>query len=133
MLYFKGCKVLEIGSGSGYVCALLFELGCDVVGVEIVPSLVSFAKKNLKKVKIVLGDGSVGFVEDSPYDRILYSCACPSVPKVVLDQLGDDGLLVVPVGKTVQEMVRIRKNGAREELGKFVFVPLRGEKGLKRD
>ena len=131
---FKGCKVLEIGSGSGYVCALLSELGCNVVGVEVDSALVSFSKKNLrgyKNVKIVLGDGSVGYSEDSPYDRILYSCACPSIPEVVLKQLKRDGVLVAPVGSGVQKLVRIRE-GKREVLGDFVFVPLKGELGFKK-
>ena len=131
---FKGCKVLEIGSGSGYVCALLSELGCNVVGVEVDSALVSFSKKNLrgyKNVKIVLGDGSVGYAEGSPYDRILYSCACPKIPEVVLKQLKRDGVLVAPVGSGVQKLVRISKR-KREVFGDFVFVPLKGELGFKK-
>ena len=131
---FKGCKVLEIGSGSGYVCALLSELGCNVVGVEVDSALVSFSKKNLrgyKNVKIVLGDGSVGYSEKGLYDRILYSCACPKIPEVVLKQLRVDGVLVAPVGSGVQKLVRISK-GKREVFGDFVFVPLKGELGFKK-
>lgn len=141
----RGLKILEIGTGSGYNAALLAELvgsEGEVVTIERIPKLVKFARENIKKagyssrVKIVHGDGTLGYPPRSTkpmYDRIIVTAAAPKVPKYLLLQLKDDGILLVPIGPPgYQELTRItkRKGGIHEErLGGCVFVPLVGEDG----
>jgi protein-L-isoaspartate(D-aspartate) O-methyltransferase len=137
----KGLKVLEIGAGSGYNTALLAEIVGqeDVITVERLPDLVAFARMNLKRknydVKIVEGDGSMGYSENAPYDRIISTAAAPKIPQAWKEQLSDLGLIVSPVGGRhfYQELAVARKNSKGEfnELhhGGCVFVPLVGEQG----
>lgn len=131
-------KVLEIGSGSGYVAALLSALGCSVTGLEIVPELAiraarAIEKSGLQDVKIHAADGSGGWEEDAPYDRILISAACPEVPRHLFWQLKKGGILVAPVGLIEQRMIVCRKKGEKdiveEDHGAYVFVPLTGRFG----
>jgi protein-L-isoaspartate(D-aspartate) O-methyltransferase len=133
-------KVLEIGAGSGYVCALLAELGCAVTGIEIVPELAVQASRILTKlgyadrVSIHAGDGSGGWEEDAPYDRILISAGAPDVPRHLFWQMKPRGILVVPVGRVEQRMLVCRKkNGevTEEDHGAFLFVPLTGKWGVE--
>ncbi len=141
----KGFKVLEVGSGCGYVTALLSELvGLEgkVFGMEIVPELVEISKKNLEKqgvknVSIIQGDGSKGLQEKAPFERILISSASPFIPKPLLEQLSEKGICVAPIGdESSQEMISIikSKNELIQEkypFSAFVFVPLKGEHGFK--
>ncbi len=130
-------KVLEIGSGSGYVCALLSALGCEVIGVELVPELAIRAGKALEKVglsenvSIHAADGSRGWEDSAPYARILVSAACPDVPRHIFPQLKDGGVLVAPVGHVEQRMIVCRKKDedqiTEEDHGAYVFVPMRGK------
>lgn len=133
-------KVLEIGAGSGYVCALLAELGCSVTGIEIVPELAVHAARVLAKlgygdrVGIHAGDGSAGWEEAAPYDRILVSAATPDVPRHLFWQMKSRGVLVAPVGRVEQRMlVCKKKNGevTEEDHGAFLFVPLTGKWGVE--
>lgn len=136
-----GQKVLEIGAGSGYNAALLGVLvgtKGKVVSTEIIPELVQFAKKNLKSagmtnVTVVKRDGSKGYAKEAPYDRIICTAAAPRIPKVLVDQLEDNGILLIPVGSGyLQKMIRARKAKGKletENLGDYVFVPLTGEYG----
>lgn len=138
-----GMKILEIGAGSGYNAALLSVLAGEkgkVVTTEIVPELVRFAKNNLKKagfsnVKVVHCDGSKGYAKEAPYDRIVCTAGAPKIPQVLVDQLKEGGVLLVPVGFALgQHMIRGIKAGGRletEDLGEFIFVPLRGKFGIK--
>ena len=138
-----GMRVLEIGTGSGYQAALL---AC-IVGsrgriftTEIIPELVSLARKNLARAKIrnvhiLQVDGSEGYAKEAPYDRIIFTAATPKVPLHLLPQLKDGGILLAPVGSIFgQHMIRVRKlaGGKREEenLGEYIFVPLRGKGGF---
>lgn len=132
----KGMKILEIGAGSGYNSALMSRLVGGkgrIYTLEIVPELAEFARKNLKKerignVKAILWDGSLGYSEEAPYDRIIVTAACAFVPEKLLEQLKTNGILVAPVGEYEQEIVKIvkRKNRLeRESFGYFRFVPLR--------
>jgi protein-L-isoaspartate(D-aspartate) O-methyltransferase len=138
----EGMKVLEVGTGSGYNTALLAEIVGqeNVVTVERVPELVKFARENLEKsgydkIKIVEGDGSLGYADDAPYDRILATAAGPKLPRQWIDQIKPMGLVIAPVGGRhfYQELIVARKSsdGRVNELkhGSCVFVPLVGEEG----
>jgi len=136
----EGQKILEIGSGSGWQTAILACLVGDgmIYSVERHPELAEFAKKNLKKlgisnVKIILGDGSFGFPEASPFDRIIITAACKKVPDSLLEQLSINGLLIAPVGGYPQSMVLLKKTSKeiieiKNQPG-YVFVPFLGKKG----
>lgn len=134
----KTDKVLEIGAGSGYNAALMSKLCKKIYTVEIVPELVHFARENIKRLKIknvevAGGDGSIGLKEKAPYDKIMVTAGCPSIPKPLIDQLKEGGILVAPVGsKWEQEMIKAKKVKGelkKENLGYFVFVPLLGKHG----
>jgi protein-L-isoaspartate(D-aspartate) O-methyltransferase len=144
----KGQDILEIGCGSGYHAAVVAEVVAQrteerrghVYSIEIVPELASTARGKLRRaryeewVTVIQGDGSVGYAEHAPYDRILVTAAAPSIPRPLIEQLKDGGFLVIPVGDRYyfQELVRLRKAGGqlvRESLGGVAFVPLRGEHG----
>ncbi|MBI2139865.1 protein-L-isoaspartate(D-aspartate) O-methyltransferase [Candidatus Woesearchaeota archaeon] len=138
-----GQKVLEIGAGSGWQAGILGKMAGrtgKVISAEIIPSLAEAARENLKKAKIknvlvVLGDGSKGFSEEAPFDRIMVTAACPEIPQPLIGQLNVGGILVAPVGKlgAAQTMEKLRKTKhgvKREELGEYLFVPMRGEWGF---
>lgn len=131
-------KVLEIGTGSGYAAALLAEIAEEVYTVEKIEKLASKAKKVLLKlnytnVEVNIGDGSLGWEENAPYDAILVSAAAPYVPEKLIEQLKNKGRLIIPVGKKrgIQQLKLIRKNyrgKIKEEKLEYVrFVPLLGE------
>lgn len=141
----KGIRVLEIGAGSGYQAALIgYIVGIKgkVFTAEIVPQLADFARKNLKKagiknVTVLNIDGSNGYAKEMPYDRIIFTAATPETPKHLLLQLKKGGILLAPVGPLYnQQLLKIKKRDAAgkkidiENLGDFIFVPLRGEKGV---
>ena len=138
-------NVLEVGSGCGYVLALLAETVGNkgrVTGIEFVKELADNARKNLdalgyKNVNLIHGDGSKGLPDKAPFDRILLSCAAPFFPKPLFDQLAENGIGVAPVGDPFsQEMLRIKKvrgHILKETLpgSLYAFVPLRGEHGFR--
>ena len=138
-LGLKGAeKVLEVGTGSGYTAAVLSELGAEVFSVEIVEELALKTRTILsslgyRSVSILVGDGTLGWEEHSPYDGVVISAAAPGIPRPLLEQLKIPGYLVFPMGeKELQTLVRIRKDktGIREEyLGECLFVKLRGKYG----
>lgn len=130
--------VLEIGAGSGYNAALLSKLAKKVYTIEFLKPLADFAKKNLascgiKNVVVIHGDGGTGYPKAAPFDKIIITAACPSVPPQLFEQLKEGGIHVAPLGQTgVQEMFTFKKikgTISRELLGLFQFVPLRGEYG----
>jgi len=131
----EGQKVLEIGSGSGWQSAILAKIvgNGKIFTIERHSKLASFAKKNLerlgiKNVKIILGDGRLGLIEESPFDRIMITAACKEVPPALLDQLSLGGLLIAPVGENIQSLILLRKTpeGIAEIKNQkgYVFVPL---------
>jgi len=128
-------KVLEIGTGSGYQTAVLSLLAAHVVSVERIPPLAERAKELLGElgygnVEIHVGGEVLGWAPSAPYDAIIVTAASPEVPRELLEQLGQGGRLVIPVGsRDLQELVRIVKTpeGAlRHNLGPCRFVPLLG-------
>ena len=136
----EGQKILEIGSGSGWQCAILsFLIGYGkVFSIDRHPELVKFAKENLDKlgiqnVDVILGDGSLGLSRESPFDRIIITAACKKVPPPLFEQLSLDGLLIAPVGEYPQSLIVYKKTSQGIEEIKnqpgFVFVPLLGKYG----
>jgi protein-L-isoaspartate(D-aspartate) O-methyltransferase len=137
-----GDRILEIGAGSGYQAAILAELASEVITIERIPSVASQARRNLaaagsRKVDVVLGDGTLGYLPKSPYQGILVTAGTPEVPQPLVDQLADRGRLVAPVGPHgVQELLRLVREGEKvrqESHGGVVFVPLIGEHGWRED
>jgi len=136
-----GEKVLEIGTGSGYQSAILAEIGCEVYSVERIESLAKKAENILRKlgynVKIKIGDGTLGWEEYSPYDRIIVTAAGPKIPDTLLFQLSEkEGRLIMPVGdRFFQDLLLVIKRGKEIEkinLGGCQFVPLIGKEGWEK-
>jgi len=128
----KEYKILEVGTGSGYQAAILSLLAKKVITTEIRKELYNFAKNNLENytnVKVIHTDGSKGFIEESPYDRIIVTASAKGVPQPLTDQLKINGIMVIPVG---EKMFRIIKTGEKETIkefmGYYAFVPLRESK-----
>ncbi len=142
MLKWLNCrkkdKVLEIGAGSGYNAALLSKLCKKVITIEYNPDLAEYARKNIEKagiknVEVICGDGSVGYKEEAPYDKIIVTCACPQIEPEWLSQLNEEGVILAPVGYFQQDMIKITKKEGKyykKNLGKFMFVPMKGKKGF---
>ena len=131
-------KVLEVGAGSGYCGAIIAKLAKKVITTEIIKDLKEFAEKNLKKakiknIKVVHYDGSKGYEKEAPYDKIIVTAACKTMPEPLIKQLKENGIIIAPVGGFLsQKMIKgIKKNGKLEthSLGYFTFVPLTGEYG----
>ncbi|MEI6292135.1 MAG: protein-L-isoaspartate(D-aspartate) O-methyltransferase [Methanomicrobiales archaeon] len=131
-------RVLEIGTGSGYQAAILSKLSRTVVTVERLPEIAAKAKDLMRRlgifnVNVVVEDGTLGYLPDAPYDRIIITAASPDIPAPLIDQLADEGKLVAPVGsRDLQQLVRITKQRdriSRENFGGVVFVPLLGRHG----
>ncbi len=139
-----GDRVLEVGTGSGYEAALLAEVVGNkghVWTIEIIPELAQVASKKLRslgyadRITVVVGDGSKGFREGAPYDKVIVSAACPEVPPPLTEQLAVKGRLVIPVGSEHMQVLKIIE---KVDEGRYkvkdsvpcVFVPLRGEYGF---
>ena len=125
--------VLEVGTGSGYVAALLAELTRHVFTIERHRALARNAKEVLVRlgytnVEVVLGDGSAGLSSEAPFDAILVSAAASSIPAALSRQLAEGGRMVVPVGSTdLQELKLVRKESGQEVVSTLEgcrFVPL---------
>ena len=127
-------RLLEIGTGSGYQAAVLSLLAREVFSIEIIAELGRGAKDRLtrlgyRNVHVRIGDGYAGWPEIAPFDRILLTAAPTGVPRVLLDELSDNGILVAPVGKEhgAQTLYRFRKRAGsieKEDLGGVRFVPM---------
>jgi len=126
-------KVLEVGTGSGYVTALLAELAQQVFSIERHPALAEGAREVLAELgynnaRVVTGDGALGFPACAPYDAILVSAAAPDLPSALLTQLSDSGRMIVPVGASDSQQLQFIRavNGQQVvSLREHVrFVPL---------
>ena len=128
-----GDRVLEIGTGSGYVTALLGELAGMVVSIERHGSLANSSRELLagmgyRNVSVVIGDGTQGVPQYAPYDAIIVSAAAPDVPQALLDQLAEGGRMVIPVGRDDFQQLRLirRESGQPRTVLRDLcrFVPL---------
>ena len=127
-------KVLEIGTGSGYQAAVLARLCRRLYTIERHPPLLDQAEDRLKRLGLVnitalTGDGTLGWPEQAPFERIVVTAAAADVPEILLGQLAEGGIMVLPVGldEKDQHLIRVRRteNGAEtEDLGATRFVPL---------
>ena len=129
-------KVLEIGTGSGYQTAILAELAREVYSIERFESLALAAKTILEELgysnlKIRVGDGTLGWREGSPFDRIIITAASPRIPLPLTEQLGEGGKLILPLGNTFSQMLTLvsKEEGRLEstDICGCVFVPLVGK------
>lgn len=133
-----GEKVLEVGTGSGYQAAILAELTKEVYTIEIIEALASSAKNLLlqlgyQNIHVKAGDGYLGWPEVAPFDAIIVTCAPDHIPKPLLEQLKEEGRMVVPVGAYSQELKKIVKRSGRIETSDIIpviFVPMTRE-GVK--
>ncbi len=131
-------KVLEVGTGSGYVTALLADLAAQVFSIERHESLATEAKELLARmgytnVKVIVGDGSQGFAEGAPYDRIIVSAAAPEVPPDLIAQLAEGGRMILPVGSGESQQLQLihMRNGEPQRVLREPcrFVPLVSARG----
>ncbi len=131
-------RVLEIGTGSGYQTVLLAELCRQVYSIERITTLSNrarriFYKLGYSNIILRIGDGTLGWPEEAPFDAILVTAGSPQIPRPYMDQLSEGGTLVIPRGNEAsQDLVRIRKkNGKFQEeiLSECRFVKLYGEHG----
>jgi protein-L-isoaspartate(D-aspartate) O-methyltransferase len=136
----KGDKVLEIGTGSGYQAAILNHLGAKVYSVERVPSLAEKASETLHSlgydVEVKAGDGTLGWEENSPYDRIIVTAAAPVICSPWIEQLKIGGKIVLPLGMPLHQELTVVKKVNEGDVEKSVvcgcvFVPLIGKYGYK--
>ena len=135
------CAVLEIGTGSGYQTAVLAELARRVYSVERLPKLAVQAETLLASlhyhnVVIHAGDGTLGWPEHAPYDRILVTAGAPAVPEALITQLAEGGKLIIPVGTRISQTLHIiTKQQGRlhtETACPCVFVKLIGQEGWEQ-
>ncbi|MBU1039356.1 protein-L-isoaspartate(D-aspartate) O-methyltransferase [Patescibacteria group bacterium] len=131
----KGMKILEVGSGSGFVTALLATLvgpQGKIISLEIISTLVEQAKQNLSfynyaNVNLLAADGSGGYKKEAPYDRIILSAAAQELKEELLEQLSDTGRLVAPVGRHEHSLLvwqRQKNKIIKKIYPGFIFVPL---------
>jgi len=132
-------KVLEIGTGSGYQAAVLAELTKEVYSIEIIEQLACTAQERLQtmgytNVRVKFGDGFFGWPQHAPYDAIIVTCATPTIPEHLVEQLGEGGRMILPLGDKpfVQSLTLVTKQAGkidRQLITDVVFVPMTGEIG----
>ncbi len=131
-------KILEIGTGSGYQTAILAELGGQVLTIEGLPSLAQSAERRLtelgyRNIKFYIGDGTIGRRSEAPFDRIIATGSVPRLPPSLCQQMGEEGIMVIPVGERFsQKLLRVSNAGKsvkQQVLCQCSFVPLVGKEG----
>ena len=131
-------RILEVGTGSGYQAAVLAELATEVITIERHARLADRARAilanlRLTNVRVVVGDGSLGYPDAQPYDGIIVTAAAPQVPQALRDQLAPGGRLVIPVGRSGYQQLtvetRLASGFSTEVRDGCVFVPLIGQQG----
>ena len=131
-------KVLEVGTGSGYLTSLLAELAAQVYSVERHAALADAARDLLARmgysnVRVIVGDGRQGYIEGASYDAIIVSAAASDVPRALLEQLGEGGRMIIPVGPADSQqlqLIRMVNGQPRTSLHELCrFVPLVAEEG----
>ncbi|HVJ71691.1 MAG TPA: protein-L-isoaspartate(D-aspartate) O-methyltransferase [Sphingomicrobium sp.] len=136
-----GGKILEVGGGSGYAAAVMGQIADEVIAVERHRELVELAQLRMRRlgysnVRIVEGDGTLGWPEEAPFDAIVAAASGSHVPQSWIDQLKPGGRIVMPIGRPhqVQTLVKVTKNDdgslGHEDLGGVRFVPLIGAEGF---
>lgn len=143
LLQLKGGeKVLEIGTGSGYQAAVLAELSREVFTIERVAALAKRAEERFQSlgynnIQVRVGDGTLGWPEKSPFDRVVITAGSPRIPQPVIEQLSDEGIIVAPIGDCFSQQLTIikkSKGALSEQLHTpCMFVPLIGEYGWGKD
>lgn len=137
----QGLKILEIGTGSGYQAAILYEMGCNVYSIERNLELHHRTTKLFDKLGIRVhakyGDGTIGWTEFAPYDGIIVTAGSPSIPLKLKEQLAVGGRMVIPVGDKVSQklylIIKISEDKFDiETIPEFTFVPLIGREGWKK-
>ncbi len=124
----KGSKVLEIGTGTGYHSAILSQLAFQVFSMEIDPDVARTARANLERfgarnVHVKVGDGYQGWPQEAPFDAIILTAAPPRIPHPLIDQLRRGGVMVVPVGTAIQQLIVLTKTNRGIE--KRTTVPVK--------
>lgn len=130
-----GEKILEIGTGMGYQTAVLAEIGSEVYSVERIPELKKRAEQiyerlGIENARLKTGDGTKGWPEHAPFDRIIVAAAAEMVPEMLKEQLASGGIMIIPVGRHQfgQQLYRIRRNSEHsfttDPLDYVAFVPL---------
>jgi protein-L-isoaspartate(D-aspartate) O-methyltransferase len=122
-------RALEVGTGSGYQAAILAEIVSKVYSIEIIPELASESAERLKKmgyknIMVKYGDGYAGWKENSPFDIIIITAAAEQIPQPLVDQLAENGRLVIPIGApaAVQELILLEKKNGKIEKKRLTFV-----------
>ena len=135
-------RILEIGTGSGYQTAILSMLAEKVYSIERISSLAARARKvldsiNCSNVVIKIGDGTLGWPEEAPFDAILTTAAAPEIPKCYIDQLKIGGRLIIPVGdvysQVLVKVIKTKDGIIKQDMGGCRFVKLIGRYGWTED
>ena len=125
----EGSRVLEVGTGFGYQAALMAEMGALVWSVEVVEEFAEAAKARLEAlgypVEVRVGDGSRGWSEHAPFDRILVTAAAPEPPPALIEQLGPDGRLVIPLGGQDVQQLSVVEKSADGDIRTRAIMPVR--------
>ena len=136
----KGDKVLEIGTGSGYQAAVLFEMGAKVYSIERNIDIYNEVLKKFEKLGVRVhckcGDGTLGWDSYAPFDKIIVTAGSPTIPETLKKQLAVNGKMVIPVGnmssQILKVLTKITENDFEvDDIPQFAFVPLIGREGWK--
>ena len=138
----EGEKVLEVGTGSGYQAAVLAQMGAKVFTIERIAQLAEKARKIFSElgyfsIAVQIGDGTMGWTQYAPFDKIMVTAGSPEIPDALINQLADNGKLIIPVGNINDQnyQIIVRENNLikTSSTKSGSFVPLIGRKGWKKN